>query len=426
MPLKLPEKMSGDPSSSRRGSFAYLQNFLLGILPFIFFAEFLALIAFVPSATRGHSDFRQLYAAAHMIRAGHGHELYEYSAQKTFQDAVVSREEYVLPFLRPAYEAFIFVPFSFLPYRQAYLMFLAINLFLLVLVTRVLRPWTLNLAQIWRWLPLLLFPAFIPVCVALMQGQDSIILVMLLATAFVLLDQQRDLGAGVLVGLGLFKFQLVIPIAGLLLIWRRGRFCAGFVVSGAVLALISLWITGVPETVAHVRSLLSVGVGVGLAPEQFRMPLRVTMMANFRGLFAGIGGTYLQLRTVTLLTVGVSAITFFALGIWLYRRRNHRDILLIATTTSVLVSYYLFVHDLSVLLLPLVIVLDRFFGDEMGTRDAGWLAIAALVCFIAPSVLFVAPNYFYLVSLPIAALLFLQIRVTSERTTVASLPSGTG
>ena len=418
--------MSGDLSSSRRGSLAYLQNILLGILPFIFFAEFLSLLTFIPSATRGHSDFRQLYAAAHMIRAGHGHELYEYSAQKKFQDAVVSREEYVLPFLRPAYEALIFVPFSFLPYRRAYFLFLAINLLLLVLATRVLRPWTLNLARIWRWLPLLLFPAFIPVCVSLMQGQDSIVLATLLAGAFVLLDQQRDPGAGVLVGLGLFKFQLVIPIAGLLLIWRRWRFCAGFVVSGAVIALISLWITGVPETIAHVRSLLSVGAGIGPTPEQFRIPLRVSMMANFRGLFASIAGTGLGLRTITFLTVGVSAITFLALGILLYRSRHRRDTLLIAITTSVLVSYYLFVHDLSVLLIPLVIVLDRLVGGEPTAPHPGWLAVSAFVCFVAPGILFVLPSYFYLVSLPIAAFLFLQIHITPEQKTAASLNTASG
>jgi hypothetical protein len=259
-----------------------------------------------------------------------------------------------------------------------------------------------------------------------MQGQDSIVLLTVLAVTFVLLEQRRDLAAGAMVGLGLFKFQLVIPVAALFLIWRRRRFCAGFVLSAAALGLISLCITGVPETTAHVRSLLSVGVGVGAAPEQFRMPLRVTMMANFRGLFAGMAGGHLAPRRITALIVAASAIVFFALGILFYRSRDHKDILLVAITSSALVSYYLFVHDLSVLMLPLVIVLDRFFGEEPVCRDMGWLAVSALVCFIAPAVLFVFPNYFYLVSLPIVLFLFLQVRVTSERTPVASLTSALG
>jgi len=67
------------------------------------------------------------------------------------------------------------------------------------------------------------------------------------------------------------------------------------------------------------------------------------------------------------------------------------------------------------------IVLDRFFGKEQASREAGSLAAVALVCFVGPGILFLSPNYFYLVSLPIAALLFLQVRLMSERTTAASL-----
>jgi hypothetical protein len=50
----------------------------------------------------GHADFRNLYAAGYMVRVGHGHEIYNYAAQKTFQDALVSREEVAIPlFGRP-------------------------------------------------------------------------------------------------------------------------------------------------------------------------------------------------------------------------------------------------------------------------------------------------------------------------------------
>src|SRR5439155_2249471 len=129
-------------------------------------------------------------------------------------------------------------------------------------------------------------------------------------------------------------FQLAIPIAGLFFIWRRWRFCAGFVLSGAVLALISLWITGISESISHARSLLSVGAGVGPAPEQFRVPLRVIMMANFRGLLVGIAGAHLGQQTITVLTAGASAIVFFAVAILFFSRRHQRDTLLIVIETS--------------------------------------------------------------------------------------------
>src|SRR5947208_13585712 len=71
----------------------YLRDFLLGILPIMFGAQLFGWIAFFPQALHGNSDFRQLYTAAYMIRTGHGHELYDYQAQKQLQDALVSRED---------------------------------------------------------------------------------------------------------------------------------------------------------------------------------------------------------------------------------------------------------------------------------------------------------------------------------------------
>src|SRR5260370_30335154 len=79
----------------------------------------------------GRSDFRQLYAAAYMVRAAHGNQLYDYDAQRYFQDRLVSQAQVALPFVRPAYEAAVLAPLSRLPYRQAYFAFLAINLSIL-------------------------------------------------------------------------------------------------------------------------------------------------------------------------------------------------------------------------------------------------------------------------------------------------------
>src|SRR5207244_13270755 len=85
---------------------------------------------------------------------------------------------------------------------------------------------------------------FLPVNVALMQGQDSILLLVLLAAAFVALHRGRGFAAGTLVGLGLFKLQIVIPIAILFFAWRRWRFSAGFALSSTVGMGLWLWAVG--------------------------------------------------------------------------------------------------------------------------------------------------------------------------------------
>ena len=47
-----------------------------------------------------------------------------------------------------------------------------------------------NLARVWRFLPVFVFLVFYPIALALMQGQDSILLLLLLAAALVALGRR--------------------------------------------------------------------------------------------------------------------------------------------------------------------------------------------------------------------------------------------
>src|SRR6185437_4434334 len=254
-------------------------------------------------------------------------------------------------------QALLFVPFSLLPYRSAYLAFLAVNLVLLALAFRALRSHMSHLIRVWRFLPVFLFLVFYPISLAIMQGQDSILLLVLLTGALAALEDGQDLRAGMLVGLGLFKMQIVIPIALLFLLWRRWRFFAGFALSACLLSLISLWVVGFAPTVAYARSLLSVGTNMAAA---LQFPLRVSIMANLRGLFVGLLGSRLPAFWIQalVLVASVSVLLWVAFAVRGNQRRA--DAFVLAITASLIVSYYLFVHDLSVLLIPIVVTLDRF------------------------------------------------------------------
>ena len=131
-----------------------------------------------------------------------------------------------------------------------------------------------------------------------------------------------------LVGLGLFKMQIVIPIALLFLLWRRWRFFAGFALSAGLLSLISLWVVGFAQTAAYARSLLSVGTNVAAA-HQF--PLRVSIMANLRGLFFGLLAARLPAFWIQALTIvaSISVLLWVALAVPGKQRTSgrvrHRD-----------------------------------------------------------------------------------------------------
>jgi hypothetical protein len=355
-------------------------------------------IGFLPMIRDGHADFRNLYTAGYMIRVGHGHELYDYAAQKKFQDALISREEIAIPFLRPAYQALLFAPFSLLSFRQAYCAFLAFNLATLVLCFRLLRPYMDNLSRIWPGLPAGMF-LFLPIAAALMQGQDSIIMLTLMTGALGCIQREREYLAGILVALGLFKFQFVIPVALLFLAWRRWRFSAAFAISAALLATVSAWIAGAEQSVNYFRSVIRIGVSHGLSSG---LPLPVDHMANLHGAVSGILGSS---SFVLPLTIAISAATMiFAAS----RRPQGAEALLIAIPVSALVSYYMFIHDMCILIVPIALTLDRLTAAGQTKYRHGRMQIrTAALLFVAPACMsFLPPNRFWVVSLPLLAFTF--------------------
>jgi hypothetical protein len=234
------------------------------------------------------------------------------------------------------------------------------------------------------------------------------------------------MAAGALLALGLFKLQIVIPIAILFLLWRRWRFTGGFALSGLLLAIVSLGTVGLAEAASFVRAMLSVG---GVAGNQISFPLRVSIMANLRGLIFGL--TNSALANSWLSPAGTQGATFIAsvavltaVVMFVPRKLHREDQFMLAITASVLVSYYLFIHDLSVMLIPITLTLNRYLGvlvEDTLTRSNAWTAALLLV---APMCIFLMPGHFYLVALPLCA--YMVMLMLSARRESRSLAPADG
>jgi len=279
----------------------------------------------------------------------------------------------------------------------------------------MLQPRLRGLSRVWPGLPPALFLGFYPIALALMQGQDSILLLALLAAALVSLERNRDLTAGALAGVGLFKFQIVVPIVLLFLLWRRWRFVKGFMFSAILVGLLSFITSGWAETVVFVHSLLSVGASLPAVPGEINFPLRINIMANLRGLIYGLASLRAPqrwLQVTTLLLSSLVVISVRARG----RQQRGGDALVLAITAGVVVSYYLFIHDLSILLIPIVLTLDRFISRNGTGKPFGRAAAAiSALLFVAPMCIFVIPAHFYLVSVLICAFLFVLMKRLPEQ-----------
>jgi hypothetical protein len=91
----------------------------------------------------------------------------------------------------------------------------------------------------------------------------------------------------------------------------------------------------------------------------------------------------------------------------------------IALTTSVLVSYYLFIYDLTSLLLPLTFALNRATAPLRG-KGSRLLSAACILVFLAPACLVLWTSYFYLVSLPVFFFLFMLVRSAKNEYSAAA------
>lgn len=390
----------------------YVRALALGLPAILLGLQLSGWLFFMPVIRDGHFDFRHLYTAGYMVRTGHAHELYDYQTEKQFEDALISPEHIALPFNHLAYEALLFVPLSLLTYKQAYFAFLALNFALLAAAYQILLPYIGNLRFAWRWLGAAMFVTFLPNAAALMQGQDSLLLMGLFAGAFVTLLKKREFLGGLLLGLALFKFQVVLPVAVLFAMWRCWQFIAGFALSGAAVAALSVALVGISQISTYTHSLLAMGIGLSSKADQLRYGINPSAMPNLRGLVFGllhdrVPGVWIQSAIVAV--SGIVLLLAARGGV----NKSNPDRLLLAIVTSVLVSYHLLIHDMSVLLVPVCVVISGHLFSESGGGPGSDQLRAAALLFVAPIWMSFAPNYFFVVCVP-SLIFFLRLTLCTS------------
>lgn len=206
-------------------------------------------------ASAERTDFSLTYVGALIVHQGNGSQLYDLELQKRLRDSLFAHPVPIL-FEHPPFEAFLLSPLAAWPFRTAFRIWGLINatvwLLLMVFLRRYL-PWPRELlGYTFLWL------LFAPLAVALYQGQSSIILVALFAITFLHLKNGRPLSAGVALGFGLIKLQFALPFALIFLIRRQWRFLAGFLLSAAVLSMLSIAAMGPMAILKYPKLLLTI------------------------------------------------------------------------------------------------------------------------------------------------------------------------
>ena len=322
---------------------------------------------------KGYPDFTIFYAAGKIVRQGLGTQLYNEQTQFHIQQefaAGVSIRQGPLPYNHPPFEALIFVPFTWLPYFAAYLLWDLVNLLILFALPFLLRPHLPVLQRIpamgWLFVSLAFFPVFI----ALLQGQDIFLLLLLFTLAFVSLKKNADLGAGCWLGLGLFRFHLVLPLLLILLLHKRRKVILGFLLVALALGVISIAVAGWKETLSYPGYVWHLEKTMG-----HRKTVVPILMPNLRGLLDTllIPSTSTVFRDIFSLLVSM-VLLFFTASRWKAASSAAFDLgFCLCVIVTVLVSYHAFAYDLSLLILPIALIAN-YVPESNPSR--GWSRIA--------------------------------------------------
>jgi hypothetical protein len=370
----------------------------------------------------GFPDFSIFYTAGTILRQGRGAELYNDELQQnvhsSFAPAVAPRGS-IVPFNHPPFEAVFFRPLAAFSYRTAYMLWLGVNLGMLVIVAFVLRRHFPGLGALPVWLWLLGGIGFFPIFVALLQGQDSILVLLCYCLAFASLRRDSEFEAGSWLGLALCKFHLVLPFLFAPVVQKRTKLIAGFLLVDAALMLISVaavgWhgLAGYPEYVWRAEQ----------AP-QYKWNLTHRINPNVRALVLHIWPTGSRAAGVAILAISIVLIGVAAyiwrLAWWAgsTARQLAFGLNLVAT---LLVSYHSFVHDLSLLFLPILCVADALLNASFRPwqKLALWASVAIL--FFSPLYLVLLLRFRQLQFIAVVLLLFFAV-LASATVSLATAP----
>jgi alpha-1,2-mannosyltransferase len=290
------------------------------------------------------ADYVAFYTAGKILQMDRSPDLYNLElAHQVQQPLYPAPSDNFHPYLNPPFYAWLFIPFTSIPYPWSPLLWMIFNLCVLWAGLRLLIPentWKIFLlALTWR-------PAF----AAIGFGQNAFLSLGILILAYVLIRHERKFAAGLAAGLLLYKPQLLI---GLGLYWlldlrRNWHIFAGMAATGALLAGGSLWL--MPEaTREYIFYAQKIAANLMTVPS-FPIWNAHSVQAFWLGLFPGWVN----------FAVGLHLICALA-GIWFFLR--HREIFLnnrtlgygAAVCLTVWITPYIMIYDWVLLLIPAIL-----------------------------------------------------------------------
>jgi alpha-1,2-mannosyltransferase len=314
-------------------------------------------------------DFVGHLTGGWLLQQGAHARLYDPVTQHAVQARFLGNGEADL-FLSPPLTALLYLPLTVVPPAAAAALWTLLTLALLAAASRLLRPLVHGLEDA-RWrTALLAMAATQPVIELLGSGQDTALSLLLWLGGIRLALARRDMAAGVVFALGLFKPQLFVLPPLVLACLGRPLALGAWALTAGSLAALSLALVGTHGLASWIALLRSDAYREGIVGAQsWKMHSLPALLRELAP--AALAPSASVLAGVLALVL----IAYVAHSAWRMRRRAPGDeaaLWMLALITTVLVSPHLFAYDLALVLPAALLAFER--GGGQSVR----LALAAL------------------------------------------------
>jgi hypothetical protein len=303
------------------------------------------------AAGRVGGDYPSFYGAGRIAAAGDWDELYSSKRLEAAQADLFPADDQggYIAFPYPPYVAAAYRPLAAIPYRASYTVHTALMVAALVLAMQLIRP----MVRAVNRNPLVattLALAFFPMFRGITGGQNTALTLLLFAASWRFVHDDRDLLAGVALGLMLYKPQYAVPLLALHLVGRRWRVLPGFVAMGALAWAMSTLVAGSGWTGDWIDALGRYG------PEEAK--------ANATNAISWLGGAEAILDPGTIASfIGWSlALVTGVLLAWLWWGRGRRDLavpMAAASAGVLLASPHAVFYDAGLIVVAGAVLADR-------------------------------------------------------------------
>lgn len=386
------------------------------------------------------SDFLAFFNAGKFYLSSNMEKLYDFYEQFLFQKSVVAPFDYTSfhPYINPPFTAPFFSIFAHGSYLTGLISWWFLGLSLILLSAVFFRREMSGLNNVSNLKLVYFSTLFFPTIAWFMYGQNTPISLFFYVAIFVLLRRKQEIGAGLFLGLLLFKPQLLLGPGLIVLLNRRWKVIVGATIGASAWLILGL-ISSSDAMLTYLKISPDLTNIIRLKPDILvfqHFPIYDQLNYPTWGVHSFFGFWSLLLDNISPKAADIAFIVTFIVGIaylvkmwtrspWEPAIKSWDFKMAASFALGLLLSPHLFTYDLMLLLLPIGILWSHYPSGTLGKPLDGasllfWSALLYLVSFVGQNITIVQLKLSTLLSLPPFALQLSTLIIVGWVVTVGS------